>query len=329
MHEFIVVTQEKEKEAGIDNMTIISTMCKLLFAMVLGYILFKKGILNKEINKNISNLIVQVTCPCLIVCSVSSVPYGEGAEIVKLLISGVVVYIILPVFARVITKIMRVPAHLRGTYMCMFIFANSMFMGYPVVQALYGDMAIFYCTIFNMPFNILYFSLAINYFKKDAAIEAGTYQKEKINPKNFINMGIIASVVALLIYFARIPIPGLVFDCLGFVGNITTPLSMVIIGSSLAAVSLKEIKTEKGIWPMLPIRLGLIPFVVWCVMHLFTSDPMMIGVCTVSAGMPVASLVAMGSVQYERQGKCASIGVAVSTIFSMISIPIMAILLGG
>lgn len=309
-------------------MTIVSTMCKLLFAMVLGYVLFKKGILNKDINKNISSLIVQVTCPCMIVSSVATVAQGDPKSVIKLLLAGIVVYIITPLLARLITKIMRVPAHLRGTYMCMFIFANSMFMGYPVVQALYGDMAIFYCTIFNMPFNILYFSLALNYFKKDAAIESGTYQKEKINPKKFINMGIIASVVALVIYFARIPVPQLVFDCLGFVGNITTPLSMVIIGSSLAAVSLKEIKTEKGIWPMLPIRLALLPFVVWCIMHLFTNDPVLMGICTVSVGMPVASLVAMGSAQYERQGKCASIGVAVSTIFSMISIPIMAILLG-
>lgn len=309
-------------------MTIVVTMCKLLFAMVLGFFLFKKGILNKETNKNISTLIVQVTCPCLIISSVSSVPHGGSADVIRILIAGVGAYIILPILAKILTKLMRVPTHLRGTYMCMFIFANSMFMGYPVVQALYGDMAIFYCTIFNMPFNILYFSVALNLFKKDAAIESGDYQKEKINPKNFINVGIIASVIALVIYFAKVPVPSLAYDCLGFVGNITTPLSMVIIGSSLAAVSLKEIKTEKGIWPMLPIRLAVIPFLIWLFMHLFTSDATLIGICTVSAGMPVASLVAMGSVQYERQGRCASIGVAVSTIFSMISIPIMAILLG-
>ena len=127
-------------------MTIITTMCKLLFAMILGYFLFKKGILNKDVNKKISSLIVQVTCPCLIVCSVATVPNGGGLEIVKLLLAGVVVYIITPIFARVITKVMRVPAHLRGTYMCMFIFANSMFMGYPVVQALYGD-----CLLYTSP----------------------------------------------------------------------------------------------------------------------------------------------------------------------------------
>lgn len=309
-------------------MTIISTMCKLLFAMILGYFLFKKGILNQDTNKKISSLIVQVTCPCLIVSSMSSVEFGDPRLVLKILIAGVAVYIMYPILAFILTKLMRVPAHLRGTYMCMFIFSNSMFMGYPVVQALFGDVAIFYCTIFNIPFNILYFSMALNLFKKDAALESGTYQKEKINPKNFINMGIIASVVALVIYFAGIPLPNLAYDCLGFIGNITTPLSMVIIGSSLAAVSIKEIKTEKGIWPMLPIRLAGIPIVVWLLMHLFTTDPMIIGICTVSAGMPVASLVAMGSAQYDRQGKCASIGVAVSTIFSMVSIPIMAILLG-
>lgn len=202
-------------------------------------------------------------------------------------------------------------------------------MGYPVVQALFGDSAIFYITIFNMPFNILFFSVALNLFKKDAAIESGHYERDKIDPKSLINMGIVASVAALVIYFANIQLPDLFYTCVGFVGGITTPLSMIIIGSSLAAVSLKEIKSEKGIWPMLPIRLGVIPLIVWGYMHLVTNDPMLIGICTVGAGMPVASLVAMGSAPYERQNKCASIGVAVSTIFSLVTIPIMAVLLGA
>ena len=102
---------------------------------------------------------------------------------------------------------------------------------------------------------------------------------------------------------------------------------MIIIGSSLAAVSLKEIKTEKGIWPMLPLRLVLMPVLVWLYMHLITKDPTLIGICTVGAGMPVASLVAMGAAPYERQSTCASIGVAVSTIVSLITIPIMAVIL--
>ena len=310
-------------------MTIVITMCKLLFAMVIGYYLFKKKILTREVNTKLSAAVVQITCPCIILNSISTVSRDGSGIVLKLFLSGIIMYAIFVLAAFPLTKLMRVPAHLRGTYMCMFIFSNNVFMGYPVVQALFGDSAIFYITIFNMPFNILFFSLALNYFKKDAAIESGTYEKEKLNIRNFINNGIIASVAALVIYFANIPMPEIFYACVGFIGNITTPLSMIIIGASMAAASLKEIKTEKGIWPMLPIRLGVMPLIVWLFMHVVTDNATIISICTIGAGMPVASLVAMGSAAYPRQGKAASIGVAVSTIVSLVTIPVMAILLGA
>ncbi len=310
-------------------MTIVTTMCKLLVAMVIGFYLYRKGVLNQAVNAKISAMIVQITCPCLILNSISTVSHDNPQIVIKLFLAGVVMYAIYPLLARLFTKIMRVPAHLRGTYMCMFIFSNNMFMGYPVVQALFGDSAIFYMTIFNMPFNILFFTLALHYFQKDAAIEAHNLEKERMNFRSIINNGIIASIAALVIYFANLSLPNIFYECVGFVGNITTPLSMIIIGSSMAAASLKEIKTEKGIWPMLPIRLIVMPLLVWAFMHLWTDNPTIISICTIGAGMPVASLVAMGSAPYPRQNKAASIGVVVSTLCSLVTIPVMAMLLGA
>ncbi len=310
-------------------MIIATTMCKLLLAMLIGFYLSKKGILTQEVNAKISAMIVEITCPCIILNSISNVPRDDPQMVLKIFLAGIIMYCIFPILARIITKIMRVPAHLRGTYMCMFIFANTTFMGYPVVQALFGDSAIFYITIFNMPFNVLFFTLALYYFQKDAAIESNTLEKMKVSPRSLINNGIIASVAALVIYFTNLQLPDLFYSCVGFIGDITTPLSMIIIGASMAAASLKEIKTEKGIWPMLPIRLGLMPLIVWVFMHLFTSDATIISICTIGAGMPVASLVAMGSAPYPRQNKAASIGVVVSTLVSLVTIPVMAALLGA
>ena len=130
-------------------MTIVTTMCKLLIAMLIGFYLFKKNILTKEVNAKLSSMIVQITCPCIILNSLSTVSHDDTGMVLKLFLAGVVMYVIFPIMAWIITKIMRVPAHLRGTYMCMLIFSNNSFMGYPVVQALYGDSAIFYITIFK------------------------------------------------------------------------------------------------------------------------------------------------------------------------------------
>ena len=297
--------------------------------MLIGFFLFRKEILTEEINKKLSALIVQVTCPCIILNSVSTVSREDPQMVLKLFLAGLVMYAVFPLISYVITGLMRVPAHLRGTYMCMLIFSNNSFMGYPVVQALFGESAIFYITIFNMPFNILFFSLALYLFRKDAAIQSGIMEKEKIQFRSFINNGILAAVAALVIYFGNIPMPDIFFDCVGFIGNITTPLSMIIIGSSMAAASFQEIRTEKGIWPMLPIRLIGMPLLVFGFMHFVTKDPTLISICTSGAGMPVASLVAMGSAPYERQNKSASIGVVISTLFSLVTIPIMAVLLGA
>ena len=311
-------------------MTIVTTMCKLLIAMLIGFYLFKKNILTKEVNAKLSSMIVQITCPCIILNSLSTVSHDDTGMVLKLFLAGVVMYVIFPILAWIITKIMRVPAHLRGTYIVYaHFFQTTPSWVIRSYRLLYGDSAIFYITIFNMPFSILFFSMGLHLLKKDAAIESGNFVKEKLNFRSFINNGIIASVASLVIYFANIPMPDIFYACVGFVGNITTPLSMIIIGASMAAASFGEIKKERGIWPMLPIRLAVMPVIVWFFMHLVTKDvtldQYLYHWCRNAGGFSVA----MGRRPYPRQSRSASIGVAISTIVSLVTIPIMAVLLGA
>lgn len=97
--------------------------------MLIGFYLFKKDILTKEVNAKLSSLIVQITCPCIILNSLSTVSHEDTGMILKLFLAGVVMYVIFPILSWIITKIMRVPAHLRGTYMCMLIFSNNIIYG--------------------------------------------------------------------------------------------------------------------------------------------------------------------------------------------------------
>lgn len=147
-------------------MTIVTTMCKLLIAMLIGFYLFKKNILTKEVNAKLSSMIVQITCPCIILNSLSTVSHDDTGMVLKLFLAGVVMYVIFPILAWIITKIsVYRRICVEHTCVCSFFQINS-FMGYPVVQALYGDSAIFYITIFNMPFSILFFSMGLHLLKK-------------------------------------------------------------------------------------------------------------------------------------------------------------------
>ena len=272
-------------------MAIATTMCKLLIAMAIGFYLFKKDIFNKNVNSKLSAMVVQITCPCIIINSVATVPHDNPGMVWKLFIAGIIAYFLYIALGYVFTAVLRVPKFLKGTYICMFVFANSAFMGYPVVQALFGDMAIFYITIFNMPFNVFMFTLGTHYFKKDASLEDHPAPVEKTSIRQILNNGLLAGIAALVIYFANIQLPDIFYACVGFIGSITTPLSMILIGSSLAAVSIKQIVAEKGVWPMLPFRLLIIPLIIWGFMHLFTDDAQLIAICTIGAGMPVAAVM--------------------------------------
>lgn len=309
-------------------MAVVTAMCKLLLAMAIGFYLYRKEIFNTNINRKLSYLVVTITSPLLMIYSISTVEEGSKSIVLKVFLSGIICYGIFVALGYLFTRALRVPKALWGVYMCFMMFSNNTFMGFPVVQSLYGDSSVFYIVIFNMPYNILFYSLALYMLQRDAALETVGIEKQKFRLKDVINPGIIAALAALLIYFVELPVPNLIYACCGFIGNLTPPLSMILIGSSLAASSLADVKTQKIHLPLAMImRLAVIPVIVWAFLHLMIDNTAIINICTIGAAMPVGSMVAMGAAPYPHQSKVANIGVALSTVLSICSIPIVALLL--
>lgn len=301
-------------------MTIVVTICKLFFAMAIGFYLFKRKVLNEDINKRLSTIILDITSPALILSSAATVGEGSEDEVLLLLVTGIAAYAILVTGSVLVAKVLRVPKDCVGVYRCMIIFANTSFMGYPVVSALYGNNAIFYTTIFHFGFNVLFYTYATYIMAKDAG------QVSKFEPKRLLNSGVIAAVLAVVIYFAKIPMPDVILEPLSFVGNVTMPLSMIIIGSNMASYALGDVFKEKRMYFLAIIRLVIVPTLAFIIMRCITDDPISIGVVTTTLGMPVAAMVAMGSSSYEKQGKIGSISVILTTLCSIVTIPLNAMI---
>lgn len=315
-------------------MAIAVTMCKLFAALLLGYFLYKIGMLDEHTSKRLSAIIMNAVLPFLIISSVAGID-GDGGEVLVLFLAGVVCYCLFPLVGFGIVRLFGIPAGMRGTYMCMVIFSNNAFMGYPVVSALFGESAIFYTTIFHMLFNLMVFSLGMILIRKDAGAD-GYLEEAPIRPKERIrvirqvlNNGVIASVLALIIYFCKIPLPEMVSETCSFIGNICMPLSMIVIGGSIAGYPLKELFSEKKVYLVTVVRLILMPLLVYFALGLFLDNRELVKIATITVGMPIASVVAMASTPYPEQGKAASIAVVFSTLCSLVTIPVMCILLGA
>lgn len=313
-------------------MAIAVTMCKLFAALILGFVLNKMDILDERTSKRLSSMIMTFIMPFLIISSVAGME-GDGGEVLKLFAAGAVWYLLLPLIAFCVVRVPGIPVNLRGTYMCMVMFSNNAFMGYPVVSALFGDSAIFYATIFNLLFNLLVFSLGIFLIRRDAGAKEAVEEKKAV-PKSrlsavrqVLNNGVIASILALIIYFSGFRLPAVVSETCSFIGNICMPLSMMVVGSSIAGYSFRDIFSVKRVYFITAVRLILLPLLAYFALNLVWDNTELIKIAVITVGMPIASVVAMAAAPYEEQGREAAIAVVFTTLCSMVTIPIMLYLI--
>lgn len=302
-------------------MTIVVTMTKLLITIAAGFYLNKKDILDAETCKKISAMIVNFTSPLLIISSAKQVSADSQGDILLLLAAGLVLYCAFPFIAAAITRLIHPPADCNGTYRSMLMHSNTAFMGFPVVQALYGESSIFYTTIFNMGYNLLFYAYTVFLYDKDAG------QMSKFDPRRLVNTGTVAALLALFITFSGITLPDIILQPCNFIGNVTMPFSMLIIGSNMASYPFSDLFSEKKIYAVTFIRLLVMPLLTALYMSFLTGNALLICMTAMTIGMPVGSMLAMASSQYEKQGRIASIGVVTSTLCSMVTIPVLAVIL--
>lgn len=302
-------------------MLIVNTMCKLLTAILTGFYANKKGFLRTDATKSLSSLIIRIASPCLIITSLSSVGDVDHQEIYLVLLIGFAIYTLTPLLSFAFSKLWRIPDGSSGTYQAMLIFSNCGFMAIPVCQSFFGDSSVFLLSMMNLPYNLLFYTYGKYLLSKDGNRGSSFHPQELINP------GTIASLLAITMYFTGIRLPEFLSESVEFLGAVTTPLSMVCIGSSMADYSLKEVLHEKTLYWISICRLILYPAVTYLVLSAFIQDIRLVQIATIVMGMPVGSMVVMGAAEFQGNMKAASGGVALTTLLSIVTIPVMAVVM--
>ena len=301
---------------------ILTALFKLFFLLIAGFTLNKLGLLDSRVNKGMTSLIVNLTNPALILGSLSSTGAVTEGDVLTLLLFSVGMYILLPLAAFLITRLARVKRDKRGIAELLLIFGNTGFMAIPIMQALYGDVAVFYISI--LKFNFLIYTYGVFLLGRDRRAQVGlSGDVTRFSLKSFLSPGIICSVVALVMYFGHIHFPAVLAETFSFVGGVTPPLSMLIIGSILAEYPLKNIFSGLRIKLLLSAKLLLFPVAALALAKLFFTDSVIVGIITLIFSMPCASLCTMLSKEYGVNTDVASSGVVFTTVLSLVTIPLV------
>ena len=301
----------------MDIMVVFQTMLKLFLLLILGFVLFKCHIFDEYTNKKISALIVNVASPMLIISSIAGVE-GSNKSIVFLMIgAGILMYIGFIILGKIINRIFPFPKKDWRVYECMVVFANTGFMGYPVLLDVFGQEAVFYASLIHMAFNFFVYTYAIMCLTK------GDDSEFKLNFKQLLTPGIILIFVGIFIYLFDIQLPSVLMDTINSVGSLTAPLSMMMIGSSLAVYPIKDSFTDWRSYVFAFVRLMIVPFVTMIMCRLLHIDAYYANITIITNAMPVGSMVLMLATQYNANVKIVTRNIVVSTLLSVITIPIV------
>ena len=188
------------------------------------------------------------------------------------------------------------------------------------MKAIFGYEAVFFTAIFNMIFNLFVFTVGV------VIMNYGTGHKVKLNPKNLLSPGVIASLVALFIYFTGIKLPDVLSSTITMIGDITTPMAMLLIGSTLATIPIKEVFTEFKIYPYTMIKQIIVPVIAYPLLKLVVGDPLILGIALIMISMPVANSAVLFATEYDGDISLAAKTVFMTTLLSVVTIPLIVAL---
>ncbi|WKY48067.1 AEC family transporter [Eubacteriaceae bacterium ES3] len=301
---------------------VINQMLELFLMLGLGYLAARKKIVSNQFGNELSRLILNITLPCLMLSSVAAMPTdADQSTVIVMFVLSILFFAIMPFVAYGLTRVLRINPEERNLYIYMTTWSNVGFMGFPVIASIFGTGAIFYATIFNLVFNFFNFTLGIALMSKDGF--------KSIRLKNFLTPGILSAVIAVILFISGIEIPELLNSTFETVGSTTTPLAMIVIGVSLAGISMKSVFTEIRLYPYLLIKQILFPIAAWAVLRSVIENTYILGIMVVIIAMPVATSAVLFSNRYENNVALATRGVFLTTLSSVVTIPVISWFLLG
>lgn len=300
------------------NLAQMNSQFLVLFALIaIGYVAYKTKLLGSTASKAMSDLVLNVTCPATILYNIISGEINLSKSTVLLLLgAALAMHVGLALLAELITRIIPMGKDQRGIYQFMIVFTNCGFIGFPVAYALSGSDGVLIATLYVLIFNLLAYTYGVT-------LIATNPEQKKLNFKSFLKPTVLSAVIAFALFFANVKVPQGIVRVLGMLSDANTPVSTLVIGCSMAAYPLKDVLGNWRVYVITAIKLVVVPVIFFFVLRLFFTDPLILGILTVMTALPSATSLVLLAHQYESDLKQASACLFLSTLFSMITIPVL------
>lgn len=298
--------------------TIINSVISLFLIMLVGVYGSKKGIINSNVSKGLTGILLDITLPCMIIMSFSF-QYDEGVKsnVLKTFYYSFSVYIIIAMVSRLlmlpIKKEKKTILHFSN------IFTNTGYIGFPILNVLYGPEAVMYGSIFNIFFTIFLWTYGIIIFK--GKMEKKELGKEML--KALRNPSLIAVYIGIIMMIFDLKLPQIILASTNSIGSMTGPISMIIVGSLAYKVNIKEHLKDRTVYYGITVKLIIIPAILYFLSLLINDRTIVSNSVIILASMPAAAMTSIFADSFNIKRDYAAVFVVITTLLSVFTLPVL------
>ena len=302
----------------------MATVMITLFAIVVvGYAAGKLGYLGGTFDKRLSKVVIDITCPALILSSAMTGELPDRQYILPLLLISVITYIVLTGMAYLLPRYLTKRIEDEGPVGFALMFGNVGFMGYPVVASIFGHEAIFYAAVLNVVNTFAVFTIGTMLITGKSEVEGSKFQKKVLYSTPMLAAYLTMAIVALRID----NIPAFISQPLTMIGNITVPAALLIVGSSMSHLSPRAMLGNGTVYATTLFRLAILPIAIYYLCRALGFSEFVVNINTLVIAMPVATYGTILCLKYGKDTTMITEVTFITTLVSMVSIPLLVTLL--
>lgn len=297
-----------------NNFIVVTASVFSLFLMMgVGFLFGRKGLLGEQTISQMSKLLLTVAAPALVI---ESLQVDFSVELLKTLGIALMVTVLLYVLygGMVLLLFRRQPEATRSVLRFGVMFGNIGFMGMPLILSVLGQEAVIFCAISLIVFNIGNWTYGV------------ALLGEKISLRKAVaNPGVIGGAIALALFLLRIRLPGPILSAVGYIGDLNTPLAMVVIGGQMASADLPATFRQSRLYLAAALKLVAVPLLTVLVLAPFHLDSMLVMTLAILSGCPTAGATSMFAQMFRKDTVSAAQLVTLSTILCIATLPLVAV----
>ena len=304
----------------------ISGILVILGMILVGFVIGEKGWFDDKSRGLLAKLVTQVALPCYMLYTITQ--RFTAADLLKMLPAlrfPALSMVVLLGIATGVARIFAVRQDRRGLFISMFFNSNTIFVGLPINQALFGDASIPYVLIYYMCNTTFFWTLGTYLIQRDGEGEAQFDLKTSL--KKVFSPPLMGFLLGLVMVMLQIKLPAFLASDLQYLGNLTTPLSMIFIGLSVSHVGVKQLVLGKDQLLILLGRFLIAPLLMASIVYWLPLPSLMKQVFIIQSAMPVMTNAPVVARLYGADSDYAAVMVTETTLATMVVIPFLMLLM--